>query len=137
MLDLKFIRENIELVKEGLANKGEKADLGPFLELDTKRRAIVQEVEVLKAQRNTVSEEIAKLKKEKSPDADKKVLEMRQVGDQIKALDDELRIVEEKLTETTLSLPNMPDPSVPAGPETSRTTWWNGWWARRRNSTLP
>ena len=63
MLDPKFIRENIELVKKAIADKGEKADLGPFLELDTKRRAIVQEVEVLKAQRNSVSEEIAKLKK--------------------------------------------------------------------------
>ena len=115
MLDIKFIRENIELVKEGLAKKGEKADLGPFLELDTKRRAMVQEVEVLKAQRNTVSDEIAKLKKAKSPEADKKVLEMRQVGDKIKLLDDELRIIEEKLTEITLALPNLPDPTVPLG----------------------
>ena len=119
MLDPKFIRENIELVKKAIADKGEKADLGPFLELDTKRRAIVQEVEVLKAQRNSVSEEIARLKKEKSPLADQKIVEMRQVGDRIKALDDELRIVEEKLSEATLSLPNMPDPSVPIGKDES------------------
>ncbi|MDP2808402.1 MAG: serine--tRNA ligase, partial [bacterium] len=67
MLDPKFVRENIEQVKKAIALKGEKADLGPFLELDAKRRTIVQEVETLKAQRNSVSEEIAKLKKEKSP----------------------------------------------------------------------
>jgi seryl-tRNA synthetase len=115
MLDPKFIRENIELVKEGIAKKGVQADLGPFLELDARRRAILQEVEQLKSRRNKVSEEIARLKKEKSPDADQKVIEMRQAGDQIKALDDELRTVEEKLAEATLSLPNLPDPSVPVG----------------------
>lgn len=119
MLDPKFIRENIELVKEGLAKKGEKADLGPFLELDAKRRTVLQEAETLKSERNKVSEEIAKLKKEKSPEADKKIVEMRRVGDKIKALDDELRVVEEKLSEATLSLPNMPDPSVPLGRDES------------------
>jgi seryl-tRNA synthetase len=115
MLDPKFVRENIEAVTKAIADKGEKADLAPFLELDAKRRAMLQQVETLKATRNTVSEEIARLKKEKSPDADAKIVEMRAVGDRIKSFDEELRGIEEKLSEATLSLPNIPDPSVPVG----------------------
>ena len=115
MLDPKYVREHIDIVKKAIADKGEKADLGPFLELDARRRELLQQVEGLKAQRNKVSEEIAQLKKAKSPDADAKIVEMREVGERIKAFDEELRGVEEKLSEATLSLPNIPDPSVPIG----------------------
>ncbi|MDI6739577.1 MAG: serine--tRNA ligase [Candidatus Edwardsbacteria bacterium] len=115
MLDPKFVRENIAIVKKAIADRGEKTDLSPFLELDARRREILKQVETLKATRNKVSEEIAKLKREKSPDADGKILEMREVGDRIKALDEELRSVEERLSEATLALPNIPDPSVPFG----------------------
>ncbi|HTY08628.1 MAG TPA: serine--tRNA ligase [Candidatus Edwardsbacteria bacterium] len=115
MLDPKFVREHIDIVKKAIADKGEKADLGPFLELDARRREILQRVEALKAQRNTVSDQIAQLKKAKSPDADARIAEMREVGDKIKAFDEELRGVEEKLSEATLSLPNIPDPAVPVG----------------------
>ncbi|MRR09207.1 serine--tRNA ligase, partial [bacterium] len=115
MLDPKFVREHIDIVKQAIADKGEKADLGPFLELDARRREVLKQAEALKAERNTVSEEIAKLKKAKSPDADAKIVEMREVGERIKAFDEELRAVEEKLSEATLSLPNIPDPSVPIG----------------------
>ncbi|MCH8021165.1 serine--tRNA ligase, partial [candidate division KSB1 bacterium] len=70
MLDLKFIRENLDLVKEGVKNKREKVDLDRLISLDSKRREILQEVEQLKNQRNTNSQLIAKLKKEgKSADA--------------------------------------------------------------------
>ena len=64
MLDLKFIRENLDLVKEGVKNKREKVDLDRLVSLDFKRRNILQEVEQLKNQRNTNSQLIAKLKKE-------------------------------------------------------------------------
>ena len=115
MLDQKFVREHIDLVKKALAARGDQVDVSPFLELDARRRSIIGETESLKATRNKVSEEIARLKKEKSPEADAKVAEMRQVGDSIKAFDDELRQVEEKLTGLSLLLPNIPDPSIPVG----------------------
>ncbi len=115
MLDPKFVREHIDVVTKAIADKGEQADLGPFLELDARRRGILQQVESLKAQRNTVSDQIAQLKKQKSPDADAMIAEMREVGERIKAFDEELRAVEEKLSDATLSLPNIPDPSVPVG----------------------
>jgi seryl-tRNA synthetase len=115
MLDPKYVRENIEAVRKAIADKGEKADLGPFLELDARRRGILLQAESLKAERNKVSDQIAQLKKAKSPDADAKIAEMREVGERIKAFDEELRGVEEKLSEATLSLPNIPDPSVPVG----------------------
>ena len=65
MLELKFIRENRELVKEMLANRNSNIDLAEFDKLDEERRAILGEVELLKQKRNTESAEIARLKKEK------------------------------------------------------------------------
>ena len=66
MLDLKFIRENASLVKKGIKNKGETAEIDKILLLDKERRNLLQKVEKLKHDRNVSSEEISKLKKEKS-----------------------------------------------------------------------
>ena len=63
MLDLKFIRANVQAVKQNIINKNESADIDTFIELDEQRRAIIQQVESLKSTRNTVSEQIAVLKK--------------------------------------------------------------------------
>ncbi len=114
MLDLKFIRENIELVKENIKNKNEKSDLGEFLELEEKRRVIIKDVEKLKNDRNNASKEIALLKKE-GKDANEFINEMKVVSDKIKELDDELKIVEEKIFSTISYLPNMLHESVPIG----------------------
>ena len=65
MLDLKFIRANVQAVKQNIINKNESADIDTFIELDEQRRAIIQQVESLKSTRNTVSEQIAVLKKSK------------------------------------------------------------------------
>ena len=65
MLDLKFIRENLDKVKEGAKNKNEKADLDLILSLDEKRRSLLSEADRLKHQRNVVSQKIAQMKKEK------------------------------------------------------------------------
>lgn len=114
MLDMKLVRSNTDLVRETLGKKHVDADLDGLLALDEKRREILVEVERLKNLRNTVSEEIAALKKAKQP-ADDRIAAMREVGDKIKALDDELREVEARAREIQLTLPNIPHPSVPYG----------------------
>ncbi|EFO7245631.1 serine--tRNA ligase [Listeria monocytogenes] len=115
MLDVKMLRNNFDEVKQKLQNRGE--DLGEFEkfgELDKRRRTLIVETEALKSQRNEVSQEIAKLKREKQ-DADAKIEEMRVVGDRIKTLDIELREIDEKLDMILMSIPNIPHESTPVG----------------------
>jgi seryl-tRNA synthetase len=114
MLDIKFIRENVEIVKQNIANKNESADLNVIINADLKRREIIQEVEALKNKRNIVSNEIAVLKKNKE-NADDKILAMKEVSDRIKELDEELRKVEEEQANYTHRIPNMVHSSVPVG----------------------
>lgn len=116
MLDLKFIRENTELVKQAVKNKNESADVDKIIELDERRRGIIGEVEELKALRNKVSEEIAQKKKNKK-DASEDIAEMKEVGRKISTLDDDLRSVMEALNYHLLRVPNMPQESVPIGPD--------------------
>jgi len=115
MLDLKYLRANFSEVKEKLQHRGEDlTDLGRFEELDQSRRNLIVEAEQLKSKRNEVSQQVAALKREKQ-DADHLIAEMREVGDRIKALDDELRVVEETLEQLLMSIPNIPHESVPVG----------------------
>lgn len=114
MLDLRFIRENPEKVKEAVKNKGEKADVDLLLILDGKKRTLLLQADELKHQRNVVSEKIARMKKEKQ-DPGEQIEKMRKVADQIDALDEELRQSEEKINHLLLSVPNIPHPSVPIG----------------------
>lgn len=115
MLDLKYLRAHFAEVKEKLQHRGEDlTDLGKFEALDQKRRELIVEAEQLKSRRNEVSQQVAGLKREKK-DADHLIKEMREVGDRIKVLDDELRQVEETLELLLLSIPNIPHESVPVG----------------------
>jgi len=115
MIDVRRLRENFEEIKEILAHRGEElGDLDKFEELDRKRRTLIRETEQLKQVRNEVSKKIAELKREKK-NADELILEMRTVGDKIKAFDDELREVEEELQQILLQIPNIPHESVPVG----------------------
>lgn len=114
MLDLKFIRDNIELVRQNIINKNESADVGEIPLLDEKRRSIIQEVERLKNLRNVVSKEIAQMKKD-GQNADDKIASMKEVSDKIKELDDELRQVEDSIYKVQLYIPNMVGPEVPVG----------------------
>ncbi|MFD3450471.1 serine--tRNA ligase [Microbacteriaceae bacterium 4G12] len=115
MLDIKFLRANFEEVKAKLQHRGEDlTDFGRFEELDQKRRELLTQTEELKSKRNEVSQQISVLKREKK-DAEAFILEMRAVGDKIKTLDDELRVVEEDLESLLLSIPNIPHESVPVG----------------------
>lgn len=114
MLDLKFVRSNPDKVKEALQKRGAVVGLDNFLRLEEQRRQKLVEVEQLKSRRNTVSEEIGRLKKQ-GQEAGDMVLEMRQVSQRIKEMDDELKKIEEDLAGTLLTIPNMPHDSVPFG----------------------
>ncbi|MDI3534071.1 MAG: seryl-tRNA synthetase [Thermosediminibacterales bacterium] len=114
MLDIKLIRNNPEFVKEAIAKRGDKINLDEFLLLDEKRRELLYEVEQLKNTRNVVSQEIGRLKKE-GKDAEKRILEMREVSQKIKEMDDQIKQVEEQIKEFLLRVPNIPHESVPVG----------------------
>ena len=114
MLDIKFIREHPDLVKEGIKKKGDDDHVDEILTLDTRRRELLQKGEVLKNRRNVVSEEIGKIKKAKQ-DASSALAEMETVKSQIKTFDEEIKQVEETLDKLMLLIPNVPHPSVPVG----------------------
>ena len=114
MLDLKFIREHPDFVKDGIRKKGETDRIDEIIELDAKRRNFLQEGETLKSRRNKVSEEIGKAKKQ-GGDSSSAMAEMEEVKKQIKSIDDELRGVEDSLNKLMLTVPNIPHPSVPEG----------------------
>jgi seryl-tRNA synthetase len=114
MLDLRFVRENGELVRAQLARRGLELDLTEFLAQDAKRRAVQQEIESLRRKRNEVSEEIGKLKKTGQA-AEDKVAEMRSVGDTIAELENSIREAEEAQRSILLTIPNIPHATVPGG----------------------
>lgn len=115
MLDIKFVRENLDAVQTMLNNRQNKNDvLQDFPKLEERRRAILSEVEVLKNQRNTVSKQVGVMKKN-GENTDAIFAEMRQVGEKIDGLDAELKQVEEDLRNIMLRIPNMPKEDVPIG----------------------
>lgn len=115
MLDIKVLRANFEEVKAKLQHRGEDLTaLDRFEELDTKRRELLVLTEELKSKRNEVSQQISVLKREKK-NADALIVEMREVGEKVKELDGELRVVEEDLEKLLLSIPNIPHESTPVG----------------------
>ena len=130
MLDLKFVRENIETVQENLDRRHTTGDLASFVKFYDERRAIIQEVEQLKAVRNAVTAEISQLKRNKE-NADDKIAEMQRVGDEIGALDNKLREVESELQQVALMLPNMCDASVPVGADENENIEQRRWGAPR------
>lgn len=115
MLDIKLLRANFDEVKAKLAKRGEDlSELDKFVGLDEKRRELIAKVEVLKAERNEVSQKIAEMKRNKE-NADDVIARMREVGDEIKTLDEELHQVEEDLNYVIMRIPNIPHESVPVG----------------------
>lgn len=115
MLDIKKLRSDFATVEAKLATRGVKKELlENFVELDEKRRELIVKAEKLKKYRNTVSGDIALLKRNKE-NADDKIKEMREVGDEIKVLDDELVVIDTALSEIAATLPNLPHDSVPVG----------------------
>ncbi|TKH45361.1 serine--tRNA ligase [Paenibacillus terrae] len=115
MLDIKILRNELGRVETALQNRGKSLDLiNGFTDLDVRRRELLQESEALKNRRNVVSGEVAKLKKNKE-NADDLIAEMRQVSDRIKELDEQVRELEVQIDELVMSIPNIPNESVPVG----------------------
>ena len=114
MLDIKFIRDNPDKVVEGLKNRGASVGLDEFLGLDKQRRELLGEVETLKNKRNTVSQEINRLRKA-GENADSLIAEMRGVGDRIGEMDSQLAAIEQKMQDIVMVIPNLPHESVPVG----------------------
>jgi seryl-tRNA synthetase len=114
MLDLKFVRDNLAVVRKALQDKGEDAAIDRFEQADASRRDLLREVEQLKNRRNTVSEQVAQMKRA-GQDAGAVIEEMRLVSQRIKDMDGQVRDVEETLQEILLTLPNIPDAAVPVG----------------------
>lgn len=119
MLDIKMIRQNTDEIKERLATRGVKAEtIDALLEKDKRRRELLVETEGLKQKRNEVSAEIANAKRNKQ-DATGAIKEMREVGAKIKSLDEELEEVEATVKDMASRLPNLPNPTIPVGPDES------------------
>ncbi len=114
MLSLKFIRENIEKVKLSLQHKNVDFDVEALLSQDDKRRNLIQGVEQLKSERNIATKSIAD-KKKNGEDSTTAINQMRLVSDKIKALDQELKQIDEDISDKLLFIPNVYHDSVPIG----------------------
>jgi len=118
MLDIALIRENPDVVREALRKRHmDTSAVDQVAELDVKRRGLLTEVETLKAERNRVSKEIGRMKEKEEREA--KIAEMREVGDRISALDEQIRLVDEELQALVSGIPNLPDPRTPLGKDES------------------
>jgi len=114
MLDIKYLRQNLELVRQKMADRGQSIDFDGFLALDAQRRDILMEVETLRNERNNVSKEIGELKKKKA-DASSLIARMGDVSAHIKELDERLHTTEENLLAFALTVPNVQHESVVIG----------------------
>ncbi|WP_066899801.1 serine--tRNA ligase [Streptobacillus notomytis] len=114
MLEMKFIRENVELVKQGLKNRKSEYNLDELIDLDIKRRELLTEVETLKKERNDVSAIIGKNAREGIDSTELKE-NMAKVSNKIKELDIEVLEIEEKQKMMLLTIPNIPHNSTPVG----------------------
>ncbi len=115
MLDINLIREKPDMVKAAMQSLYADAPIDRILELDARRRALLTEVEALRAERNAVSKEIGRSRDREERQA--KIERMRTVGARLKALEGDLKAVEAELRGAMLLVPNLPAPDVPIGPD--------------------
>ena len=113
MLDIKYLRENFEAAEKALANRSGSIDLSGFKKLDQQRRELLNEVESLKAEKNKVSALIGQTKDKSQVQGE--IARMKEVSAEIKGLDDQLRSVEEQLSELLMGVPNIPHELSPVG----------------------
>ncbi|MBW2017015.1 MAG: serine--tRNA ligase [Deltaproteobacteria bacterium] len=126
MLDLKFIRTNLDLIKDMLEKRGYDTDISAFSSIDEKRRSILPALEELRHRRNKASEEIAEMKKQ-GRDPSQVISEMRRVSSEIKSLEAELSKIEENLSPLLMVIPNVPHESVPVGRDEKDNTVIRTW----------
>jgi seryl-tRNA synthetase len=130
MLDMKYIRENLDEAERRLATRGGTTYLAGFRELDEERRGLLHGNETLKAERNRVSDEIGKVK-DKSQVQDQ-ILQMRAVSQKIKEQDEELKQLDEKLQSLLMTVPNLPHPTTPIGASENDNVLVRTWGEPRR-----
>lgn len=114
MLDIRFVRNNPDTVREALAKRGSAMDMGGYDALDAKRRAVISEVEELKARRNQASKEVAQAKRT-GGDASAIIEGLAGLSERIKALDEEAAAIDAEVQDLLLAMPNIPHGSVPVG----------------------
>jgi len=121
MLDIKFIRENLELVKKSIQDRRLNLDLDSFIKLDDTRRKTLIELEALRSEKNKANDEISALLKVKQ-DAKAKIAPMKIIAGKIDALEDTLREADAELDKVLLVIPNIPHSSIPVGDVTKKET---------------
>ena len=114
MLDIKYLRQNIDLVAGKMRERGQSMNLERFITLDAKRRDIIQEVEGLRSERNTASKQIGE-KKKKGEDANELIIRTGEVSNRIRELDETLKQTDDELQAILMTLPNVPHESVCLG----------------------
>jgi seryl-tRNA synthetase len=122
---LQFIREHPEKVREALANRHESAPLDEILDLDVKRRQLLQQVESMRAEQNAASAEVARVK-DKSTVAGR-IAELRELSQRIKEMEPTIREIDEQLNQLLLLMPNIPHESVPVGKDESENLVLRSW----------
>ena len=135
MLDLAFIREHSDEVREALVKLNTTAPIDDILRLDVERRQLLQQTENLKARRNEVSKEIGRMKDEQARQA--LIVEMREEGERIKEFDEQIRGIEQELRLLLMQAPNMPHEKVPVGPDESANVIVRTWGEPRKFDFTP
>ena len=118
MLDLKFIRENIDLVKKSIKNRGMDVDIDRLFAIDDRRKAIQKQLDELRHKHKQKNKEIPELRK-RGEDVSLKIKESKKLSQQIDFLEKQLKDAEEELKQMLLIIPNIPHESVPVGPDAS------------------
>lgn len=116
MLDIKLMRREPERVAKAVGRRGKEIDMKPFLEADEKHREVIAQIEELQSQRNAKSKEVGQ-RKRNGESADDLMAEVSAINEKIKALDETKTALEAQVREFMISIPNMPDDSIPDGGE--------------------
>ena len=137
MLDINFIRNNPDKVKQAIALKHENAaSIDQLLEVDTQRRSMIHACEQLKSKRNEKSKEVSELKK-KGQDASKIIEETKKIGDDIKSIEEKLKELDSQITNLMLRIPNIPAADVPIGKDEKDNVVVKSWGQRKTFDFTP
>lgn len=136
MLDIKFIRENTEVVKTAIKNRNLKLELNELLGLDEERRKLMIQLEAWKHEQNKASDEIAGLKAKKE-DASAKLAEMKALSQKIKEFEAKVGEIEQKVTNILYTIPNIPHSSVPIGPDNTANKVVKSWGEPKKHDFKP
>ncbi|MBU4483946.1 serine--tRNA ligase [bacterium] len=136
MLDLKFVLENIGIIKEALEKRGTDFDFSKLEKINNKRKHLQKEFDDLRAKQNEVSKEVATLKKE-GKDASKVITSMQEVSKRVKEIGPEITAVEDEVKGILLEIPNLPHESVPVGKDESANREERKWGKPRKFKFTP